>query len=108
MGGRRPAREFLALPHDERFDRGLEVLGEAIGEKVPAPVRRTTHDWSADEFSRGAYLYVPPGAHDAPAALASPVRRTLFFAGEAVVGENTVDGAYDNGYVVTDDLMADL
>lgn len=102
------AREFLALPRDERFGRGLEVLGEAVGEKAPDPVRRTTHDWSADEFSRGAYLYVPPGAHDAPTALAAPVRRTLFFAGEAVTGENTVDGAYDNGYVVTDDLMADL
>lgn len=102
------ARELLALPDDERFGAGLKALGEAVGEKVPDPVRRTTHDWSSDEFSRGAYLYVPPGAHDAPAALAFPVRRTLFFAGEAVTGENTVDGAYDSGYVVTDDLRADL
>jgi hypothetical protein len=40
------------------------------------------HDWSADEFSRGAYSYVPAGALDAPAKLANPVEDTLYFAGE--------------------------
>ncbi|WP_436891637.1 flavin monoamine oxidase family protein [Nocardiopsis dassonvillei] len=102
------ARDLLSRDPDERFAEGLRVLAGAVGGPVPAPVGRITHDWAADGYSRGAYLHVPPGAHDAPAALAAPVGRTLFFAGEAVTGENTVDGAYDSGYAVAYDLSADL
>jgi monoamine oxidase len=40
------------------------------------------HDWTHDEFSRGAYSYVPAGALDAPAKLTIPVEDTLYFAGE--------------------------
>ncbi|SHK00679.1 monoamine oxidase [Nocardiopsis flavescens] len=102
------ARDLLARDPGDRFAEGLRVLAGAVGGPVPEPAGRITHDWAADGYSRGAYLHVPPGAHDAPAALAAPVDRTLFFAGEAVTGENTVDGAYDSGYAVSDDLMADL
>lgn len=102
------ARDLLARAPGDRFARGAAVLAEAAGGGRLAPVRRTAHDWTSDVFSRGAYLHVPPGAHDAPAALAAPVDRTLFFAGEAVTGENTVDGAYDSGYAVAEDLLADL
>lgn len=101
-----PARELLELPLDERFDAGLAALSEALGERPPAPVARTTHDWAADEFSRGAYLFVPPGAHDAPDALARPLEGVLYFAGEPTTGENTVDGAYASGYDTTDALLA--
>ncbi|RKS07344.1 monoamine oxidase [Nocardiopsis sp. Huas11] len=102
------ARALLAQPEDERFAAGLRALGAAAGQTPPDPVRRTTHDWTLDPHSRGAYLYVPPGAHDAPAALAAPVGGVLFFAGEATTGENTVEGAYDSGYDATDGLLADL
>ncbi|MFL1377560.1 flavin monoamine oxidase family protein [Nocardiopsis protaetiae] len=102
------ARDLLARERDDRFAEGLRALAAAVGGAVPDPVGRITHDWSGDEYSRGAYLHVPPGAHDAPAALGAPVDRTLFFAGEAVTGENTVDGAYDSGYAVSDDLLSDL
>ncbi|MGQ4271213.1 flavin monoamine oxidase family protein [Nocardiopsis changdeensis] len=101
------ARDLLARPGPDRFAEGLRMLASAVGGAVPDPVGRITHDWAADEYSRGAYLHVPPGAHDAPAALGEPVDRTLFFAGEAVTGENTVDGAYDSGYAVSDDLLSD-
>jgi monoamine oxidase len=40
------------------------------------------HDWQADEFSRGAYSYVPEGALDSSAHLTEPVADTLYFAGE--------------------------
>jgi monoamine oxidase len=40
------------------------------------------HDWTRDEFSCGAYSYVPAGALDAPAKLTIPVEDTLYFAGE--------------------------
>lgn len=100
------ARELLGMPLDQRFAAGLAALSEALGEAVPEPVARTTHDWAADEFSRGAYLFVPPGAHDAPDALAAPLEGVLYFAGEPTTGENTVDGAYANGYDATDILLA--
>jgi len=58
------------------------------------------HDWSADEFARGAYSYAPSGAVDASANMSEPVHRTLYFAGEhtAVSGHwGTVHGALQSG-----------
>ncbi|GAA1074875.1 flavin monoamine oxidase family protein [Nocardiopsis metallicus] len=102
------ARELQGMPTAERFATGLAALSEALGAGVPEPVARTTHDWAADEFSRGAYLFVPPGAHDAPDALAAPLEGVVYFAGEPTTGENTVDGAYANGYDTTDVLLTNL
>ncbi|GAB3702572.1 NAD(P)/FAD-dependent oxidoreductase [Nocardiopsis oceani] len=102
------ARELLAAPLEERYSAGLAALSEALGEEVPEPTSRTTHDWAADEYSKGAYLFVPPGAHDAPDALAAPLEGVLYFAGEPTTGENTVEGAYVNGYDTTHGLMAEL
>lgn len=102
------ARDLLAREEDERFDIDLAALSEVLGKDLPDPVARTTHDWAADRYSRGAYLYVPPGAHDAPGALAAPVDGVLHFAGEPTTGENTVEGGYANGYDMTDQLIAQL
>ncbi|MEV2275739.1 NAD(P)/FAD-dependent oxidoreductase [Nocardiopsis sp. NPDC049922] len=102
------ARELHAMDRERRFTAGLRGLRAAVGDRGLRPLRRTEHDWLADPFSRGAYLHVPPGAHDAPAALAAPVEGVLYFVGEATTGENTVDGAYDHGYDATDALLADL
>jgi monoamine oxidase len=58
------------------------------------------HDWQADPFACGAYSYVTAGATDARKALARPLQRTLFFAGEAAdtQGESgTVAGALQSG-----------
>ncbi len=59
-----------------------------------------THDWQHDPFSRGVYSYQGVGGADAPAALARPLRSTLFFAGEAAEEEGrtgTVHGAIASG-----------
>ncbi len=57
------------------------------------------HDWQSDPFSRGAYSYVKVGGLRAPEILASPVQRTLFFAGEATDSSQigTVHGAIASG-----------
>lgn len=57
------------------------------------------HDWNADAFSRGAYSYQAVGGSSAPARLAEPVARTLFFAGEATERDEngTVPGAIASG-----------
>ena len=59
------------------------------------------HDWQADPFARGAYSYVPVGGLKAMRALARPIERTLFVAGEATHWEGmsgTVAGAIASGY----------
>ena len=59
-----------------------------------------THDWQSDPFARGAYSYAAVGGSDAPKKLARPLRRTLFFAGEASDADGrtgTVHGAIASG-----------
>ena len=41
-----------------------------------------THDWANDEWSRGAYSWVPVGGLEASAQMSVPVEDTLYFAGE--------------------------
>jgi monoamine oxidase len=58
------------------------------------------HDWQADPFACGAYSFVTVDGRGARAALARPIERTLFFAGEATdaTGEAaTVAGALRSG-----------
>lgn len=62
--------------------------------------RALMHDWNRDPFSRGAYSYVAVGATGARAALAKPLNKTLFFAGEATSTDGqggTVNGALHTG-----------
>jgi monoamine oxidase len=69
------------------------------------------HDWTADPYSRGAYSYVTVGASDATGALAEPVCRTLFFAGEATdrSGQTaTVHGAIASGRRAAREVLATL
>ncbi|HET9209924.1 MAG TPA: NAD(P)/FAD-dependent oxidoreductase [Thermoanaerobaculia bacterium] len=59
-----------------------------------------SHDWNGDPFSRGAYSYARVGGSEAAKALARPIEKTLFFAGEAADEEGrtgTVEGAIGTG-----------
>jgi monoamine oxidase len=58
------------------------------------------HDWQKDPYARGAYSYVAVGGHGAREALAAPLGKTLYFAGEATDFEGepaTVAGALQSG-----------
>ena len=56
------------------------------------------HNWQHDPYSRGAYSYRRVGGVEAGDALARPVERTLFFAGEATdEASGTVEGALASG-----------
>jgi monoamine oxidase len=92
------------------LDRGaLEARAIAsLSAQLDVPARRLTalvqdtwgHDWVHDPFARGAYSYQLVGGSDAPADLARPLRRTLFFAGEAADATGstgTVHGAIASG-----------
>jgi monoamine oxidase len=98
------ARRLAQLPQRELESRAVGSLARQLGmprQRVQSRVEAIwTHDWEHDPFARGAYSYVTVGGGDATAALARPVRRTLFFAGEATDtegGTGTVDGAISSG-----------
>lgn len=93
------ARRLLAAGPDAALDDGLAALRELVGRPSLTPVLQLLHDWAADPFARGAYSFVPPGAHGARAVLRSAVDERLLFAGEATdeAGAMTVHGAIDSG-----------
>jgi monoamine oxidase len=102
-GGAR-ARELSALREDQIIDRALAALGRRFGlsRRTAGDMVTATwfHNWENDPYARGAYSYMLVGGKDAPAKLARPVRRTLFFAGEASDAEGrtgTVHGAIASG-----------
>jgi monoamine oxidase len=99
-----PAAALSGHPPGEIADRALRALATHLG----LPRRRVesrvldvwTHDWQTDPWSRGAYSYPRVGGADAARTLARPIKKTLFFAGEATAeeGENgTVEGALASG-----------
>jgi monoamine oxidase len=66
-----------------------------------------TYNWQADPFSRGAYSYAAVGGANAHAELGRPLRKTLFFAGEATSGDQTgtVAGAIESGQRAARELL---
>lgn len=98
------ARELVSLGDDEIMERAIRALARVFSlsrrEASRLVVGSWTHNWLRDPFARGAYSYIVVGGQDAPAKLARPLRRTLFFAGEATDAEGrtgTVHGAIGSG-----------
>jgi monoamine oxidase len=66
------------------------------------------HDWQSDEYTRGAYSYVPVGSLDAPDKMRIPVQDTLYFAGEHTDASGhwgTVHAALATGLQAADLLL---
>jgi monoamine oxidase len=77
--------------------RAFAITGREAARLVAAA---WTHNWHDDPFARGAYSYLVVGGSEAPAKLSRPLKRTLFFAGEATDPEGrtgTVHGAIATG-----------
>ena len=91
------------LTEGSATERALDSLAATFaidrGELANLVDSADTHDWQSDPFSRGAYSYAAVGGKNAHAALAKPIGRTLFFAGEATSGDQTgtVAGAIESG-----------
>lgn len=109
------ARAILQLASEEIEALAIESLSNQLG--VSARRLRgfvedaSMHDWDHDPFSRGAYSYQTVGGADAPAALARPLRGTLFFAGEAAAHDGrtgTVHGAIATGQRAADEVRRSL
>jgi monoamine oxidase len=109
--GGHAADALLAEGPEASRDRGLDALSRAW--RVPR--RRLdsllagtfTHDWQSDPYSRCAYSYAAVGGQHAHDALAKPLRKTLFFAGEATSSDQTgtVAGAIESGYRAAREAM---
>jgi monoamine oxidase len=110
-----PAADLSGRPPGEIADRALRVLATHLGlprRRVEARVLDVwSHDWQADPWSRGAYSYPRVGGAGAARTLARPIKKTLFFAGEATAeaGANgTVEGALASGRRVARQVMRAL
>jgi monoamine oxidase len=80
----------------------LKTLERIFNEHSLKSQLRAAHywNWSTDRDIRGAYSYIPVNSLDLPKLLAAPVKDTLYFAGEATVGDaqmGTVSGALESG-----------
>lgn len=102
--GGHAADAMLAEGEEAMIERALASMSAAFGvprRKIDSLLVGTfTYDWQKDPFSRGAYSYAAVGGENAHAALAKPLRQTLFFAGEATSGDQTgtVAGAIESGF----------
>ena len=76
--------------------RAFGIRRERMEARIDSLVR---HDWTADEYTRGAYAYVGVGGAGAARRLSRAIDGTLFVAGEATEEENmgTVEGALASG-----------
>jgi monoamine oxidase len=105
--GPRAAR-LAAYGPDGALERGraaLDALFAGAASRLFAAGQMV--DWAADEWARGGYSAVPPGAHGQRAALATPVG-ALHFAGEATVFANnpaTVHGAIHSGVRAAQEIV---
>lgn len=105
------AADALLAERPAMIDRALESMARAFGvprRRIDALLVATwTHDWQGDPFSRCAYSYAAVGGSGAHAALAKPLRKTLFFAGEATSRDQTgtVAGALESGLRAARDAL---
>ncbi|HEX7155284.1 MAG TPA: NAD(P)/FAD-dependent oxidoreductase [Thermoanaerobaculia bacterium] len=101
--GGHAADALLAEGQDAMQERALDAMARAFDRPRRELERELagvwTHDWQSDPFSRCAYSYAAVGGANANAELARPLRKTLFFAGEATSSDQTgtVAGAIESG-----------
>lgn len=108
-----PAQRFKDASGDQFLDQALTSLASALALPRKSVEEQLVgwhmHDWSKDLFSRGAYSYVLSGGLDAHKALARPLEKTLYFAGEATAGDGfnaTMEGAVQSGWRAANEILA--
>ncbi|HYO77581.1 MAG TPA: NAD(P)/FAD-dependent oxidoreductase [Thermoanaerobaculia bacterium] len=108
------ADALLAEGEDALRDRALDAFARAWllprREVDSLLVTTYTHDWQRDPYSRCAYSYAAVGGRNAAASLAKPLKKTLFFAGEATSSDETgtVAGAMESGTRAARELLRSL
>jgi monoamine oxidase/CRP-like cAMP-binding protein len=87
-------------PAPEAETWGKRFLADCFGRSIPEPARVLRTNWSADEFSLGAYTYIGVGGKpEDMKILSEPIGDWLYFAGEATNPFQwaSTHGAYTSG-----------
>jgi monoamine oxidase len=107
-GGPKAAR-LRAQPSPKLIDAALVSVRTMFGDQRWRLSQAYVHDWAVDPHARGAYSYVRVGGKGAREALAAPLDRTIFFAGEATDRDEagTVAGALRSGRRAARELLAE-
>lgn len=99
---------------EEKIERALETLCQWSGKSLAYLTQEMhsvhTHNWTQDPFSRGAYSYVKVGGNSLAKKLIRPIKKTLYFAGEATCTgptRGTVNGALDSGLRAAQQILKD-
>jgi monoamine oxidase len=93
------------------FARATEQLASLFGQSVRRNLRPLiSSNWTLTPSIGGAYSHALPGEADARLALARPLDRRVFFAGEAthITDFSTAHGAYQSGVRAAEELSAVL
>ncbi|MBW8904092.1 MAG: FAD-dependent oxidoreductase [Betaproteobacteria bacterium] len=87
------------------LDSAVAIFGRVAERELAAAY---AHNWRADPFARGGYSYLRVNGEGAREALAAPLARTVFFAGEATESEEpgTVAGALRSGIRAAREAMS--
>jgi monoamine oxidase len=106
-----PKAEVLPVQSPARLESiALTILQKIFGmtslrKKL---VASHSYNWAEDPQVRGAYSYLPVDGLDLPKTLAAPVKKTLFFAGEATALDlqmGTVFGALESGLRAAKEIL---
>ena len=92
------AAALTGLPQKELVKHALASV-RTVFPRMASLEDHLVQDWQADRYARGGYSYLRAGGKGAREALRRPLRRTLYFAGEATDSEEagTVAGALRSG-----------
>ncbi len=105
------------LPLKESTDqqllqKALQSLGQIFQKPIPELEAQLSgwqvHNWAHDIYTQGGYAYVTTQTRQALQQLSTPVKDTLFFAGEALhdgLEIGTVEAALCNGRLVAECLL---
>jgi monoamine oxidase len=99
LGGE-AGRALETAPRETVAAVARRTLRNVFGTKAMGPAKIEVTNWQTDPFSRGAYVYVPPGwTSEELDELAAPVGERLLFAGEHTLRIHwaTMQSGYHSG-----------
>jgi monoamine oxidase len=101
-------RSIEAWSDEQIVASAMQPLRTIYGASIPEPIDYQITRWATDPFSLGSYSYNPVGAvPKMRQELASPVGKSLFFAGEASNKDyfGTAHGAYLSGLRAAKEIL---
>jgi monoamine oxidase len=98
--GGAPGRDVEMADSNAAMNVAMTALRNVFGDAAVEPKKLQVTNWEADPFSKGAYVYLPPGVTSEELdVLAEPVGEGLLFAGEHTMRIHwaTMQSGYHSG-----------